>query len=118
MRDHGEEIDVLGGLPSVGRGARRERPALEVVRRPGLCSTCAVLPLSGGENLSPSTGRGEVHPRHVVARQADRLRPEAVEGPADPARVPGVREGPVEVPGFRKESRKVRSAQVPLTAGC
>ncbi len=45
----------MGGLPVVGRGSRRQRRALEVVRRPGLCTTCAVLPLAGGENLTPPT---------------------------------------------------------------
>lgn len=54
---NGKEIDVWEGY-------RLWDAALDVDARlwkwcggDGLCGTCAVLPISGGENLSPPTGR-------------------------------------------------------------
>ena len=87
---NGEEIDVWEGYRLWDAALDADARLWKWCGGDGQCATCAVIPVSGAENLSPPTKLERFSLAHLV-RQAARPHPQALEGQADPARLPVLR---------------------------
>jgi ferredoxin len=108
---NGEEIDVWEGYRLWDAALDANAQLWKWCGGQGLCTTCAVLPLAGAENLSPPTGRERFSMATWWLGKPLAFVRKRWKGRAVRLACQAYVNGPVEVAGvFGKKARRVRAA--------